>query len=83
MDKLHNVEQRQNLPRKKVKRNVEDDVAEDRKKAAMPIRGSGNLGEYLKEERKKGEDGEKKLSTIVDLTAGRSNVYPVSIHPLI
>jgi hypothetical protein len=77
MDKLHNVEERQHLPHKKTKRNI--DVEDDEgKKPSGTSRGSGTLGEYLKEERNK-ENAKGRSTPVVDLTTGKNIGYS-SVH---
>ncbi len=71
IEKVHNVSQREERPRKKPKvENGEFDVEEDKKVNFAGGGKGGEIGEYLKEQKKQGIAESRPDSAVVDLTGG-------------
>lgn len=78
IERMHNVERRDDRPVKRQKKaptedeNDEDSTEVKRKTKSEHLGGSGDMGEYLKEKRREAleKQGPPQLSQVVDLTAG-------------
>ena len=71
IEKVHNVSQREERPRKKPKvENDEFEVEEDKKASFVGGGQGGEIGEYLKEQKKQGIAGSGPANAVVDLTGG-------------
>lgn len=71
IEKVHNVSQREERPRKKPKvENGEFEVEEDKKFAFNGGGKGGEIGDYLKEQKKQGIAGSGSVNAVVDLTGG-------------
>ena len=77
IEKVHNVEKREDRPRKKQKKNYLEDQAEISKpKSAFNGGGKGGeIGDYMREKRKEGQEECGPTATIVDLTAGELQLW--------
>lgn len=85
IERLHNVQYRQDQPRKRVKtdnNDVEDLEEDPQKKSKFTAKGgAGQLGTYIKDKREEGlRNGPPE--SIVDLTKGNFFIYPSSRHSL-
>lgn len=72
IERVHNVSQREERPRKKQRTEGDEHESEEQKKTIFGSGGKGGeIGEYLKMKRKEGQDiaGPK---AVVDLTGGGS-----------
>lgn len=71
IEKVHNVSQREERPRKKPKvENGEFEIEEDKKPSFVGGGQGGEIGEYLKEQKKQGIAGSGPVNAVVDLTGG-------------
>lgn len=71
IEKVHNISQREERPRKKPKvENGEFEVDEDKKASFVGGGQGGEIGEYLKEQKKQGIAGSGPVNAVVDLTGG-------------
>ena len=71
IEKVHNVSQREERPRKKPKvENGEFEIEEDKKANFVSGGQGGEIGEYLKEQKKQGIAGSVPVNAVVDLTGG-------------
>ena len=74
IERFHNVEQRSDRPRKKLKKeHLENEDETGRPKSVFTGGGKGGeIGDYMREKRKEGQEESGRTATIVDLTAGLS-----------
>lgn len=71
IEKVHNVSQREERPRKKPKvENGDFEVEEDKKVGFIGGGKGGEIGDYLKEQKKQGIAGSGPVNAVVDLTGG-------------
>ena len=72
IERVHNVEKREDRPQKKRKtEHLEEAVEENKPKASFAGGGKGGeIGEYMRQKRKEAHDEAGSTSTVVDLTAG-------------
>ena len=73
IEKVHNIEKREDRPHKRQKKeqNIEDE-GENKAKATFAGGGKGSeIGEYIRQKRKEGQQESGPTSAVVDLTAGR------------
>lgn len=72
IERFHNVTERQERPRKKMKTEKDDD-GEDGIKASFNGGGKGGeIGEYMKQKREEGRKDSGPVNTVVDLTEGET-----------
>ena len=72
IERRYNVSNREDRPRKKAKKDHQSDDTDDGKpKAVFTGGGKGDLGEYMKQKRKEGQEERAGTSSVVDLTAGK------------
>lgn len=88
IEQVHNVSKREDRSHKKQKREVPDETAEEeQRKAAFAGGGKGGeIGEYMKQKRREGQQDAGPTNAIVDLTAGTLFCWLTSrtqnAHPL-
>ncbi|SLM40972.1 snf2 family domain-containing protein [Lasallia pustulata] len=72
IERVHNVSNREDRPHKKQKReHLGEDAEEEQRKAVFAGGGKGgDIGEYMKQKRREGQQDAGRTSTVVDLTAG-------------
>lgn len=71
IERVHNVNQREDRPRKRQKSEAIGSENKDRKKSAFAAGGKGGeIGEYMKQKRKQGQSS-LGTNSVVDLTGGR------------
>ena len=71
IEKVHNVSQREERPRKKPKvENRDFEVEEDMKVGFSGGGKGGEIGDYLKEQKKQGIAGSGPVNAVIDLTGG-------------
>ena len=72
IERVHNVSKREDRPQKKQKReHLGEDAEEEKRKAVFAGGGKGGeIGEYMKQKRKEGQQDAGSTNTVVDLTAG-------------
>lgn len=71
IERMHNVTNHEERPVKKCKTEDNDFVGGDERRKAAFGGGKGDLGEYLKEKRKEGQENSTPTNAVVDLTGGR------------
>lgn len=73
IEKVHNIEKREDRPHKRQKKEqILEDEEENKAKATFAGGGKGSeIGEYIRQKRKEGQQESGPTSAVVDLTAGR------------
>lgn len=85
IERMHNVSKREDRPQKKQKReHIGEDVDDEQGKAVFTGGGKGGeIGEYMKQKRREGQQEVGLTNTVVDLTAGTSFCWLASRKPML
>lgn len=83
IEQMHNVSKREDRPQKKQKREHLGDELEDEQRKAVFTGGGkgGDIGEYMKQKRREGQQDAGPTNTVVDLTAGTLFSWLTSEQP--
>ena len=83
IEKVHNVEKREDRPHKRQKKeHIIEDEEVNKAKATFAGGGKGTeIGEYIRQKRKEGQQESGPTSAVVDLTAGRLLLEPCRTFP--
>lgn len=85
IERMHNVSKREDRPQKKQKReHIGEDVDDEQGKAVFAGGGKGGeIGEYMKQKRREGQQEAGPTNTVVDLTAGTLFCWLASRRPML
>lgn len=72
IEQVYNITPREDRPRKKQKTDHSENEVEEKNKAVFSGGGKGgDIGEYMKQKRKEGQEMSGSINAVVDLTGGR------------
>lgn len=85
IERMHNVSKREDRPQKKQKReHIGEDADDEQRKAVFAGGGKGGeIGEYMKQKRREGQQEAGPTNAVVDLTAGTLFCCVASRRPML